>query len=61
MPFITVGRAEEKDKKPKVAIVMSDLSLYLEPDLACQVATDLLIHADRIEKKEMWEAIKGET
>ena len=57
---ITVGRAEEEGKS-KVALIVSATTVYLAPDLARQVATDLLIHADRIEKKNMWTAIKGET
>lgn len=60
MPYITVGRADENGKR-QVSLVVSNTVLYLEPELARQVAIDLMIHADRIEKKEMWTALKGET
>lgn len=57
---VTVGQGFNNEGEPRVVIAMTENVMYMSPEFAKKVALDLLIQVDRIEKKDMWDTLKGE-
>ena len=63
MTHVAVGigyKEGEHDGKMKIVFTASADTLYLNPYQARNLALDLLIQADRMEKKDTWDALKKE-
>ena len=61
MTHLAVGigyKEGERDGKMKIVFTASADTLYLTPYQARNLALDLLIQANRMEKKETWDALK---
>lgn len=62
MVHIAVGsgfKKDDNDGKMKVVLSASSETVYLSPRQAKNVALDLLIQSDRLEKEESWDLLKG--
>ena len=61
MAHVAVGIGyQEAGTKMKIVLTGSDDTFYLSPKQARNLALDLIIQADRLEKENMWDALKGD-
>ena len=59
MTHIAVGIGyKAPNQKMKVVLTASSDTLYLSPKQARDLAVDLIIQADRMEKQDTWDALK---